>query len=109
GDAESAEIMELKEREQFVWSLLQGDVIEKLGGMASAAILNAEQAQAELARRVSQKLGVDTELAERSLGELIARRALELEARGNGLRWQWSSTQKPKLTGDITAAIPCQA
>jgi hypothetical protein len=40
GDGQCAEIIEGKERNEFVWALLQGDIIEKLGGMASAAILN---------------------------------------------------------------------
>jgi len=109
GDSESAGIIEGKEREQFVWSLLQGDVIERLGGIASASCLNPDNARAELARRVSQKLGVGTELAQRWMGELIARGLLELETKGSGLRWQWRNDQKPRLTEKITAATPCQA
>jgi anaerobic magnesium-protoporphyrin IX monomethyl ester cyclase len=109
GDAESAGIIEGKEKEQFVWSLLQGDVIERLGGIASASIVNPGDAQTELARRVSQKLGVGTELARRWMGELVARGLLELETKGSGLHWQWRNDQRPRLTGNITTAIPCQA
>jgi len=86
GDAQSAEILEGKARDEFVWALLQGDVIEKLGGMTSAAALNPCNAEAELARRVSRKLGVDIEVAQRRMSELIAKGFLRLEPKGNGLR-----------------------
>ena len=109
GDAECAGIMDGKERNEFVWTLLQGDVIEKLGGMASAGILNPGDAQAELARRVSQRLDIDTVLTQRRMGELIARGALQLQSEGNGLRWQWTDSQKLKLANEVTPAISCSA
>jgi len=109
GDAECAGIMDGKERNEFVWALLQGDVIEKLGGMASAGILNPGDAQAELARRVSQRLDIDTVLTQRRMGELIARGALQLQSEGNGLRWQWTDSQKLKLANEVTPAISCSA
>jgi len=109
GDAPCAEIIEGKERGEFVWTLLQGDVIEGLGGVASATGLNPGSAEDELARRVSRKLGLDIEVAQRRLGELIAKGILRLETRGNGLRWQWSDTHKLKLASEITPATSCQA
>jgi anaerobic magnesium-protoporphyrin IX monomethyl ester cyclase len=108
GDAQSAEIIEGKERNEFVWALLQRDIIEKLGGMASAA-MNRGDAEAELARRVSEKLGIDIALGQRWIGELIAKGALQLESKGNGLRWQWTDTQKLKLANAVTPVISCQA
>jgi radical SAM superfamily enzyme YgiQ (UPF0313 family) len=109
GDAQCAEILEGKAREEFVWTLLQGDVIEKLGGMASAAALNPGSAESELARRVSRKLDVDIDVAQRRMSELIAKGVLRLEPKGNGWRWQWSDTQKLKLVSEITPATSCQA
>ncbi len=109
GDAQCAEIIEGKEREEFVWTLLHGDVIEGLGGMASATALNPSNAEAELARRVSRKLGLDIEVAQRRMGELIAKRVLRLEPRRNGLRWQWSDTQRLKLASEIMPATSCEA
>jgi radical SAM superfamily enzyme YgiQ (UPF0313 family) len=97
GDAESAEIIEGKDRNEFVWALLQGDIIEKVGGMASATILNPGNAESELARRVSRKLGIDIALGRRRIGELTAKGVIQLESKGNGLRWQWTDTQKFKL------------
>ncbi|HUW44426.1 MAG TPA: radical SAM protein, partial [Dehalococcoidia bacterium] len=109
GDAQCAEIIEGKEREEFVWTLLQRDVIEGLGVVAPATVLNPSNAEAELARRVSRKLGLDIEVAQRRMSELIAKGVLRLEPKGNSLRWQWSDTQKLKLTSEITPATSCQA
>ena len=109
GDAQCAEIIEGKEKNEFVWTLFQGDVIEKLGGMASAGILNPGDAQAELARRVSQRLDIDTVLTQRRIGELITKGALELQSQANGLRWQWTDTQKLRLANEVVSATSCQA
>jgi len=107
GDPQCTDIIEGKERNEFVWTLLQGDVIEKLGGIASAAALNSSSAESELGHRVSQKLGIDIEATQRWMGELIAKGVLRLESRGNGLRWQWSDTQKLKLASEVTPATSC--
>ena len=109
GDTQYAEIIEGKEREGFVWTLLEGDVIERLGGMASATTLNPGKAEAELARRVSRKLGLDIEVARRRIGELVAKGVLKLEPKGNGLQWQWSDVQKFKLSSKVTPATSYQA
>jgi len=107
GDPQCTDIIEGKERNEFVWTLLQGDVIEKLGGIASTAALNSSSAESELGHRVSQKLGIDIEATQRWMGELIAKGVLRLESRGNGLRWQWSDTQKLKLASEVTPATSC--
>jgi len=109
GDPQCAEMIEEKERNEFVWTLLQGDVIEKLGGMASAAALNHSSAESELASRISRKLGLDIEVAQRRIRELMAKGVLRLEPKGNGLQWQWSDTQKLKLASEVTPATSCQA
>jgi hypothetical protein len=109
GDVQCAEILEGKAREEFVWALLQGDVIEGLGGMASATALNPSSAESELARRVSRKLGVDIEVVQQRMSGLIAKGVLRLETKGNSLRWQWSDTQKLKLASGITPATSCEA
>ncbi len=107
GDTQCAEIIEGKERNEFVWALFQGDIIEKLGRMASAGILNADDAQAELARRISEKLGVDIEVTGRRLGELIAEGVLHVESEGNGLRWEWTNTENLGPTNATTPAVSC--
>ena len=109
GDCQCAEIIEGKERNEFVWALFQGDIIEKLGRIASAGILNPGYAQAELARRVSHRLDIDIGLTQRRMGELIAEGVLQLESERNGLRWQWTDTQQLKPANAITPAISCPA
>jgi anaerobic magnesium-protoporphyrin IX monomethyl ester cyclase len=109
GDAECGEIMDGKERNEFVWALLQGDVIERLGGMASAAFLSPSEAESELAHRVSRKLGLDIDLARRRIRELIAKRVLQLGSQGNGLHWQWTDTQRLRLSSTATPVISRQA
>jgi anaerobic magnesium-protoporphyrin IX monomethyl ester cyclase len=109
GNAQCGEIIEGKDREEFIWTLFQRDVIEGLGEMPKAAIGNPSSAEAELARRLSQKLGVDIEVVQRRMGELTAKGVLRLESKGNGWRWQWSDTQKLKLANEVTPAISYQA
>jgi len=108
GDAECAEIMDGKERNEFVWNLLQGDIIEKFGGIASVTAPNDGDTESTLVHRVSRKLGVDIEATRRWIGELIASGVLRLESRGNGLRWHWSDTNKIKLATVVTPAKLCQ-
>jgi radical SAM superfamily enzyme YgiQ (UPF0313 family) len=107
GDPQCAEIIEEKERSEFVWALLRGDVIEKLGRITSAAARNDGSPESELARRISGKLGADVEATRRRVGELIATGVLRQESRGNGLRWHWSDTEKLKLTGAVAPATSC--
>jgi anaerobic magnesium-protoporphyrin IX monomethyl ester cyclase len=102
GDAECVDVIDGKERNEFVWALFQGDIIEKLGGMASAAISNPGNARSEFARRISHELGVDITLVQRRIGQLIAKGVLQLESDGNGLRWQWTDTQKLKPANEAT-------
>jgi len=109
GDPECAEIMEGKERNEFVWALLQGDIIEKLGGMASAGALNDSGADFELAHRISRKLGIDIQATRRWMDELIAKGVLRLESRENGLHWHWTDTEKLKPDSEVTPAASCQA
>jgi len=109
GDCQCAEIIEGKEKNEFVWALFQGDIIEKLGRIASAGILKSGDAQAELVRRVSHRLDIDIGLTQRRMGELIAKGVLQLESEGNGLRWQWTDTQQLKPANAITPAKSCPA
>jgi radical SAM superfamily enzyme YgiQ (UPF0313 family) len=109
GDPEHIEIMDGKERNEFVWALLQGDVVEKLGGITSAAALNDGDAEFQLVQRVSRKVSTNIEPTRRWLGELVSGGLLGLESKGNGLRWQWSDTEKLKLGSEVTPASSGQA
>ena len=109
GDAQCAEIIEGKEKNEFVWALFQGDVIEKLGKMPLVGTLNPGDAEAELARRVSRKLCADVAVAQRRIGELMARGVIQLESKGNDVWWQWTDSRKLKLSNTATPVISCQA
>jgi anaerobic magnesium-protoporphyrin IX monomethyl ester cyclase len=109
GDTSCAQMIEGKEKEQFVWSLLQKDVIEGLGGMPRSAIANPGKAEAELGRRISRKLGIGTEVAQHRINELIGKGVLDLKNDGKGLRWRWSDTGTLKLASEIASASLGQA
>ena len=108
GDVECADMVEGQERERFVWALLQGDFIERLGAMGAATTLNRCDGETELARRVSEKLGFNIDVVQRRIGELVKRGVLHLESSGSGRRWQWSSSQKLKLAGQTMQPPPIQ-
>jgi anaerobic magnesium-protoporphyrin IX monomethyl ester cyclase len=109
GDASCAQMIEGKEREQFVWTLLQRDVIEGLREVSKATIENTDEAEAELARRVFLKLGTGTEATRRRLKELITKRVLRLGSNQNGLRWQWADADKLKPAGEVAPAASRKA
>jgi hypothetical protein len=75
--------------------VLTGTELDKLG-----------DAEFELVRRVSKKLGIDIALTRRRIGELIAKGVLRLDSKRNGLRWQWTDTQKLKSDSAITERDP---
>ncbi len=107
GDPECTQIMEVKERNEFVWTLFQQDAIEKLGKIPSAMAAHPLEAEAELVCRVSQKLGTDIQATRRWLGELLANGFLTLETTNSSLQWQWSETQALKQTNKATLAMSC--
>jgi radical SAM superfamily enzyme YgiQ (UPF0313 family) len=109
GDAQCAELVEGKEKETFVWTLLQRDVIEGLGRITATTALNPGDAEVELARRVSRKLGLEIEVVQRRLDELVAKGVLRLEPGGDGLWWRWSDTQKLGTAGEAVPATCCEA
>lgn len=105
GDAECVERLEGKKSQEFVWSLLQADVIEGVGRMASAAALSPANAEAELARRVSRKLALPLEAVAEHIGGLVEGGLLQLEPGGSSLRWRWSESQRLGVAGRV-ASVP---
>ena len=109
GDAECVDLVEGRDRERFVWALLQKDLIERLGRMAPDTTPYSADARVELARRVSRRLDVDIETVRRWIGELAKKGLLELQPSGNGEWWQWTDTRKPELPNLIAPATLSQA
>jgi anaerobic magnesium-protoporphyrin IX monomethyl ester cyclase len=99
GDTQCSDLVEGHERVRFVWTLLQGDLIERLGRIRSA-----DDAEAVLAGRLSHRMDLDVESVRRRIAELGARGVLRLEGDGNGLTWQWSKTEQLRLAGEVGPA-----
>jgi len=104
GDISCMEQIEGKQRQEFIWTLFHGDVIEKLGRISHPG-LSFDEAEAELVRKISQKFNLDIESTGRRIRQLITRGLLRLVSRGNGLRWQWADSQQLALGREATAAV----
>jgi anaerobic magnesium-protoporphyrin IX monomethyl ester cyclase len=102
GDVSCMEQIEGKQRQEFIWTLFHGDVIEKLGRVSHQSFSSSE-AEAELVRKISQKFNLDIESTGRRIRELITKGLLQLVSRGNALRWQWADSQELALRREATA------
>jgi anaerobic magnesium-protoporphyrin IX monomethyl ester cyclase len=94
GDAQCSDLIEGQENVRFVWTLLQGDLIERLGRVKADAPISPADAEADLVSRLSRKLDLDLEPTCRRIGQLVARGLLRLERADNGRRWQWTRTEE---------------
>jgi anaerobic magnesium-protoporphyrin IX monomethyl ester cyclase len=104
GDSLCALMIEGKEREQFVWALLERDVIEGLREMPMSAAENPDVAEAELARRVSLRLGAGIETTQLRIRELMDKGVLSLESGTSGLRWRWNDSRDEAVVKSASAA-----
>ena len=104
GDPSCIEQVEGKQRQEFVWSLLHGDLIEKLGKITDKT-LNIDDAGDELARRVSQKLNLDIEMVRRYISELKAKGLLQLNTTGNNSHWEWTPTEELSANYKAAASV----
>ena len=94
GDAECIRRFEGMESQKFVWSLLQGDVIEKLGKIGTVATTDPADAQTELARRIARRLNLPLDTVRQETQKLVRAGFLQLAPGVDNLRWQWSSSLK---------------
>ncbi|MBE0415363.1 MAG: radical SAM protein [Dehalococcoidia bacterium] len=85
GDAKCKEEMRQRAGVDFVWKLLKGDVIERVGRMK-----NADDPVEQLAQKVSQRLAVPLDMAQEELGRLVQQGLLKLESVKAGFVWKWS-------------------
>jgi len=93
GDVQYIQRLQKGESQEFVWSLLQGDVIDKLGKMGAAAALDPADAEAELVSRVSRKLALPFDKVQPQVTKLVQKGLLRLSPGVDGLHWQWSASQ----------------
>lgn len=78
GDRECIDRLRGDEQQSFVWQLLKGDVIEKLGWVVTSCD-SREHAEVELAQRVSHKLGLPFDMVRRQIEGLADDGFLRLE------------------------------
>ena len=87
GDPLHKEEVEEKLSQEFVWRLLKGDVIEKLGRIKASHPGDAEE---KLAQRVGQRLALPLPVAQREMGRLVQQGTVKCEAGSEGFIWKWS-------------------
>ena len=76
--------MEGEESRQFVWQLLQEDIIETTGASGTGC-LEPGDAEEELARRIALMVGQPQERVRRQVRKLVDRGVLRLGDEG----WRW--------------------
>ncbi len=104
GDPESIQRLDQKASRGFVWSVLQGDVIEAAGPVSADAGLTRTAAEAELASRVGARLGKPLDLVQPQLARLHDENLLQLAPADGGPCWRWSDNQH--LASPGAAAAP---
>ena len=97
GDGQCIKMLDDIEARTFVWKVLQGDLIEKLGKIAAPNTINPADATAELARRIAQKLALPPETALKQVEILVKKGFLLLVPVARGMRWQWSDNPQTRL------------
>lgn len=97
GEPECIAMMMGEEKQEFVWNLIKRDVLEGLGKVAAAKALDSGSAEAELARRVSRKLGRPLEIVQQQVGGLVTNGLLQLESGSDGVKWRWSDGRRPGI------------
>lgn len=77
-----------EESREFIWSLIQGDVVESLG--AVKAVTDADVSEGELVHRITQALGQSSDIVQRQVRNLVERELLRLYREDDGYCWRWS-------------------
>lgn len=70
----------------FVWKLVTGDVIERLGRIRAH---DAHDPVEQLAQRVSQRLAVPLDVAQHEVGRLVELGLIKSELVNGGFVWKW--------------------
>ncbi len=103
GDVQYVQRLQKGESQEFVWKLLQGDVIEKLGKVGAAVLREPAEAEPELARCISRKLAWPLERVQPQVTRLVQQGLLQLSQSTDGLHWHWSDVQQgPEVWGKFS-------
>jgi len=88
GDEASIERLRARDSGEFIWKVLKGDLIERLGRVKENC--TPEEAEDGLARRLARRLGTSPDLARDEVGRLVQKGLLKRQASPSGLAWQWA-------------------
>jgi len=97
GDDRSRKTIDDIEARTFIWKVLQGDLIDKLGKIATLDTADPAGATAGLARCIAQKLDSPYETALNQIELLVQKALISPAPAGRGVRWQWSSIPQTRL------------
>ena len=101
GDKQCIERLERKENREFIWSLLQGDVIETAAVARAVTESSSRDAEAQLVHHIAQGLDVPLDLAQRQVRSLVQSKILQLCRQGDGFRWQWDDSAQTMPEGEL--------
>jgi len=90
GDKGCIARLENKESAEFVWNLLQEDII---GDGATASAVTSPipaEAEAELTRQLASRLALPPETVQRQIGRLVQEGLIQLVPVAEGFQWKWS-------------------
>jgi len=87
GDAYCIGRLEGNETSEFIWSLIQKDVIEDLRSLE--AVTDSGTAERDLVRNIEQVLGQPFDLVRRQAHKLVEKGFLQLVPQGDSVRWEW--------------------
>ena len=92
GDKECIARLEHKESTEFVWSLLQDDII---GDGANASVVAnpiPAEAEAELVRQLAVRLALPLETVQKQVGRLMQEGLIQPVPVAEGFQWQWQDS-----------------
>ncbi len=89
GNRECITRLEHKANMEFVWKLLQEDIIGD-GAAANAGPIPTE-AEAELVRQLSCKMALPLETVQQQVGKLVQEGLIQPVPVGGGFQWQWGN------------------
>jgi anaerobic magnesium-protoporphyrin IX monomethyl ester cyclase len=92
GDDACIRRLEGIESQKFVWSLLQSDIIDRLGEIKAVTTIDPVDAQEELTSRIARRLNLPLDTVRQETQKLVRAGFLQLAPGVDNLRWQWSSS-----------------
>lgn len=94
GEEDYAVMLLGKEKQDLMWELFKGDVIEGVGRVSQSVAQDGGVAASVLMQRVARRTGRPIELVEKHVGGLVAEGLLRLENGTDGSQWRWTDGRR---------------